>query len=227
MLPRVIILSLLFLCILMRISRAELLSCPSNYTEDITDGKQFVNGTIIKNNVQYPNGTYYYYYDDNNNKKKIKGCLCKVKNCVRKCCPDGQLLTNDTCVIDMNLPNLRIDVYDKDKFIDKLNISNFYIIHGGGCPNFNMKKFKLEPFDMSEDLYYVQMNGQLHLPNDIDVNDRYLDVDNYCLDIERRNFNNYDNVVYRCIEEDYYTSGEFIALTGNVLGKYSFFVFNH
>ncbi|KAG5896046.1 hypothetical protein JTB14_011041 [Gonioctena quinquepunctata] len=62
---------------------------------DITDGIK--NGTdIIKNGFTFGE-THYFVLGDS-----IKGCICEVKQCIRKCCPEGQKLnfTSKECVSD-------------------------------------------------------------------------------------------------------------------------------
>lgn len=200
----------LSLSCLTQITRCQLM-CSLNFTNTITNGLK-VNGTIIQNNVSYPNGTYFYH------DWEIKGCICKVKNCIRKCCPNGQLLTtNGTCVIERNLPRIQLDVYDNEKFLRKLDIDNFFIIHGGGCRDKTMKNVKLYPKEDGNDLYYVQRNGQMHFPNDIQ--EKFLDADNYCLDLERTRGNKIETTAYRCFNDDTQEYSETVT-KGNVVGKY-------
>lgn len=60
---------------------------------DITDGTRDGN-TITKNGITY---TPENYFED---QSTVKGCICNVIQCVRKCCEDGQVmnLTTRKCV---------------------------------------------------------------------------------------------------------------------------------
>ncbi|XP_074038802.1 G-protein coupled receptor Mth2 isoform X7 [Leptinotarsa decemlineata] len=62
---------------------------------DITDGQR-IGTNITKNGLIFDEN--HYFIDGNS----IKGCICDVKQCIRKCCPEGQKLnfTSKECVND-------------------------------------------------------------------------------------------------------------------------------
>lgn len=89
------------------LSQAFLLSreLPCEYLEsvNITNGAELANGHILHNDVVYPKELYAkinYEMDYLGKERKIvepyiRGCLCRIKPCIRLCCPHGNFFDKD------------------------------------------------------------------------------------------------------------------------------------
>nr|XP_022917481.1 G-protein coupled receptor Mth2-like isoform X14 [Onthophagus taurus] len=88
------------------------------FTVDITDGKTDVNGSITINNDTYSIKNYY------KKNGQIFGCVCRIKSCIRKCCPDGQVISNKNCTNSDRKFNDYFDLSSVE------NLSYYYKVNG-------------------------------------------------------------------------------------------------
>jgi uncharacterized protein YifE (UPF0438 family) len=97
--------------------------CDFFETKNITSGEKFKNGTILFDEVLYPDGyyrTYNYTLQESSNakvqtKSHIRGCFCKLIICVR-ICPGSEDYT-ETIVVS------------RDNETSEINLNNFGTIH--------------------------------------------------------------------------------------------------
>ncbi|CAB3227203.1 unnamed protein product [Arctia plantaginis] len=98
----------------------------------ITKGKTLKDGSIEDGVVFPPKYVYSKYVDG---EWKTLGCLCKLKNCFRKCCPLGFVMHYKNCVErrdqDLILNN-GLDLYDGVNFRGKkfLEQTDFGLVFG-------------------------------------------------------------------------------------------------
>ncbi|XP_018327207.1 G-protein coupled receptor Mth isoform X5 [Agrilus planipennis] len=95
--------------------------CSEEFSVDISDGIVSQDNSIVKDGVTYSAGQYYYY-----NSTNIRGCVCEVKKCIRKCCPIGEYMTNKTC-----LPTDQPLILPGDT---PPNINDYHVLVGSTCP---------------------------------------------------------------------------------------------
>lgn len=178
--------------------------CRMNLTEIITDGQK-IGDIIIKDDIIYTKDVYFYH------KNNILGCKCNVKNCIRKCCPDGHSFTNNTCAFDKNAKLIEIDVHDSVKFLHTKNITDYYVLNGYSCAS--KGRLNLSPDEYEEDRYYFQENGHIHVPG---MNaERYMEADEYCIENQYFDHNSSEVVVFLCVideikdEESHYSAEYF------------------
>jgi len=85
-------------------SNAEIIDCDFFDTVDISDGKRFSNGSYLYENLLIPShltGEYDFKLLSNGSKEvvasHIRGCVCKLRPCVRFCCPHNQIIQWGHC----------------------------------------------------------------------------------------------------------------------------------
>lgn len=143
--------------------------CSIRLSVNISDGIKLRNDQIRKNDVVYTPDTYF------QQNGSIFGCICKYKKCLKKCCPHGHVFTGYSCMD--NGTDHEVLLYDKEEFIGEPDESNYFIIDKSCDTNW----YKLEPEDYLEDLFYLQRDGSLYMPNS---NEEELGFENYCLAFE-------------------------------------------
>lgn len=72
--------------------------CSMRHSVAVTDYHLFVNGSLLDNEEKqlYPQGMYFQDGD-----KGYRGCICKIKPCVRKCC-DKYMHYNNSLKCDVD-----------------------------------------------------------------------------------------------------------------------------
>lgn len=112
--------------------------CSDNTSVDVSNGTFFHDGTVLYDGVTYPKK--YLYTKNCNGTVVTYGCLCKQRNCFRKCCPVGSILYNKVCTempeSDMIL-HYGLNVSFLSAFKYNVGVENgiFSVIHGRPCEN--------------------------------------------------------------------------------------------
>ncbi|XP_031355942.1 G-protein coupled receptor Mth2-like isoform X5 [Photinus pyralis] len=152
------------LLLLISIFASSVSPCPLPLTVDISNGEHFDNGTIVSGGISY--GPNFQMLVDG----KVRGCVCDIRRCVRKCCPVGRLMFGTRCQeSDISFAPL---VYGDHL----LNVTNdhFYYIESNECP---MGLYKLEPNE-PEDEFFIQEDGRLYVPSQ----KAFFNPEDYCTD---------------------------------------------
>ncbi|KAG5323272.1 MTH protein, partial [Acromyrmex heyeri] len=119
------------------------------------------------------------------------GCICRLRNCIRKCCGDDEILRNksnnseicqkmprnDTELIT-EIPHLRLSRKQMTKEIQHIeNLENhFYLVQDNVCPP-GQKYYTLNPDDDSDEQIILQANGSF-----VDTAGKISPFWNYCID---------------------------------------------
>ncbi|XP_022917468.2 G-protein coupled receptor Mth2-like isoform X2 [Onthophagus taurus] len=117
-------------------------------------------------NISYQGFTYsedkYFQLDDDNT--TIYGCVCLVKTCVKKCCPEGEMFINDSCGLSDDLvKSLDPEIYGGTEVINVTDTSKHIITVNFSCEN--RYRYMLDPITYPEyDSFYLQVDGSLYLP---------------------------------------------------------------
>lgn len=161
---------------------------PKNSTDGATSQYFESNGSFFHDGVKYPpefrwtegNVTY--------------GCICKLYNCLRKCCRNDEILRrsknlkepicqkrpqNDSKLTsaENGTLDLRLSMNQMSKeikHIDKL-MEHFYLIQDNFCPS--QKYYDINPDDYGEDTIILQANGSF-----MDFYGKIFPFWNYCID---------------------------------------------
>ncbi|XP_014600685.1 PREDICTED: G-protein coupled receptor Mth2-like [Polistes canadensis] len=124
--------------------------------------QRYKNGSIFHDGTLYPTNLYWI---QNNS---IRGCVCELRPCMRKCCRDGEVLSDGEIARCKKIQNRTVlpDIKaDKEQFTSEIqhikNIADHYILlQNNFCPN---KSYKLEPENFEEDKFIFEANGTLHV----------------------------------------------------------------
>ncbi|GJQ83256.1 hypothetical protein Trydic_g8850 [Trypoxylus dichotomus] len=152
--------------------------CPTRLEEviDITTGEKN-NDVIVYNDITF-NSTNYFVYQ-----RRTYGCVCNIKTCLTKCCPEGERFINEECQKFDN--EINITVYKGTEML-KSNPDNLYLIKGNICTDgiVSLTENQIE--------YYIQENGDLH------THKTFTDRNKYCIDGDE----NGEIVVFVCYTQD-------------------------
>uniref|UniRef100_A0A6P7GYG7 Probable G-protein coupled receptor Mth-like 11 n=1 Tax=Diabrotica virgifera virgifera TaxID=50390 RepID=A0A6P7GYG7_DIAVI len=145
------------------------LPCSKDSTVDITDGSKQKNQTIIKNGISFDRDNY--FFDGG----KIRGCVCNIKRCIRKCCVENEMMVSKTCTHRRN-ETIDLNFFNGTDPLNDTVLSDFFIIFGRSCPK-NHYPIKAESYNY----IMMQNDGQLYY-SDFDAS---YTVEQYCIDVFR------------------------------------------
>jgi len=113
------------------------ISCKFIDTVNITGGYKDINQNFIHKSDVYPLGTYeeFDYIEDHANKKTkvnphIRGCICKLKPCIRLCCQGDKNIFDSNCFESKSFTVLNEN--NKDEIID-LDENKYGVLVGRSC----------------------------------------------------------------------------------------------
>lgn len=129
----------------------EKILCPLHVTENLNDGRK-IGSAIVKDGLVYPRGTFFEHDGD------LKGCVCNVTRCLRKCCPDGEAAVNNKCASYGE--SFQVQTYVDESFLDERPVDSFYLLHGNFC---RVGKYKLDT-TFAPDRFYLQPSGNMYMP---------------------------------------------------------------
>lgn len=153
--------------------------CNVNLSVPLEDYISYPNGTILDHTGDvFPAG---YYFRNNNT---LRGCLCSLYPCIRKCCGRGELMEegpNGTTSCQKNpgpspFNNFTMPVYQTPTEFANVSQEHFRILYGDVCA---YGKFMLTPWVSPADQSYLMTDGRIL------VDGRYLDASEYCLESVR------------------------------------------
>ena len=140
-------------------------ACNILFSVVITDWKMFPNGSLLSLDdkpVLYP-PEYFWKEQNDYNETKVRGCLCLLRNCIRKCCPEGHTLTEKKECPPSNLTLLHPF---EPQFIDEdtnslVTTVDVHILYGDPC---SKESYRLDPQTNEEDQFSLLLSGILRAP---------------------------------------------------------------
>lgn len=194
-------------------------SCSLETSLDISNGDRLASGRIVHNGIHYTPEDYFIYNGT------IRGCICKFKRCIPKCCEEDYLVVNGTCE-PYELDNLLTFA----NYTSALNVSykNFHLVHHEDRVMCSRGKlYQLMPVDYPEDIFILQDDGSLSVPFNLELAGS-LDTKDYCIEMfidDEVDIMEISAVI--CIYEiaERYSYGKFILIT-SYLNIYGIFNFN-
>ena len=170
--------------------------CSKSHSIIISNYTLFDNESLLDldKNILYP-PDYFWTDVDKNNNTKIRGCICLLKSCVRKCCPEGRVFLDNNCISSnmsllypFELKYIDVDTYDTINDTD----ADVHLIYGNPCKG---EAYVLNPSpDFPEDMYYLLNTGILFVPAI-----RNHTLDDFCMEA----FEEYNQILpLVCITED-------------------------
>jgi len=140
-------------------------ACNIFFSVVITDWKMFPNGSLLSlddTHLLYP-PEHFWKEQNDYNETKVRGCLCLLINCIRKCCPEGHTLTEQKDCVPSNLNLLHpfapqfIDE-DTNKPVTNVDVHRLY---GYPCSS---GSYLLDPQAYAEDQFSLLLSGVLSAP---------------------------------------------------------------
>lgn len=129
-----------------------------NITINISSGELHKNGSVLHNGVLFLS---HHVLQENN---QLRGCICEYKSCVRKCCYPGQHY-NDSLKCVSGEKNVDFKIHELENETE----DTYHLIHAPEpewCDRRFNEKYMLEPDEMNSDVWKVQKNGEIYLPNE-------------------------------------------------------------
>ncbi|KAK7085396.1 hypothetical protein SK128_025711 [Halocaridina rubra] len=120
---------------------------------------------------------------------------CKGFTCIRKCCPDDQILNFTNCVVPLDKSHLWTPTFYNGTFPTFMaKPPNLQYLYG----RMNCESFLLLPHSSANDSFYLQTNGTLYVP----LYNIYYDPHIYCID--KLYVSKYcpEEIALLCFEED-------------------------
>ncbi|XP_075220886.1 G-protein coupled receptor Mth2-like isoform X1 [Lycorma delicatula] len=97
-------------------------NCELDFSVIINNGK-IVNGTFLESDdTVYKNGTFW-----TDKQGHLRGCICEVKSCIRKCCPQGESVLDDISCVKTNKTFTINDIKFENSTIEK---DNYHFLYG-------------------------------------------------------------------------------------------------
>jgi hypothetical protein len=100
-----------------------------------------------------------FWEDTHDNVTQVRGCICKLRNCIRKCCPEGQTLLEDGTCSDSNSTLLHPF---SPQFTDENNQSvtdiDVFTLYGNPCQG------GVYRLDDESDVFTLSPTGVLNVP---------------------------------------------------------------
>ncbi|XP_065719424.2 probable G-protein coupled receptor Mth-like 3 isoform X2 [Drosophila suzukii] len=107
------LLATVLLTLVQKSKTADIPDCDFYDTVDITDGKKFSNGSYLYDSLLIPAnlvGEYDFEILPDGTKKygsrHMRGCACKLRPCIRFCCPHNHKMKSSKCVGEMSTDEL-------------------------------------------------------------------------------------------------------------------------
>ncbi|XP_069703709.1 G-protein coupled receptor Mth2-like [Periplaneta americana] len=125
----------------------------------------FDNGSLLSMDdspFTYPSG-YFWKEVNEDNITEVWGCVCELRNCIRKCCPEGMTTSGDECYPSnfSLLHPFKPDFIDENMTLAR-NVS-VYTLYGIPCPD---DSFRLDPVEDGGEQYELHVSGVLRVPAD-------------------------------------------------------------
>jgi hypothetical protein len=140
-------------------------ACNIFFSVVITGWKMFPNGSLLSlddTRMLYP-PEYFWKKLNDDNETEVRGCLCLLRNCIRKCCPEGHTLTTEHLCVPSNLTLLHPfapQFIDKDTNKPVTNV-DIHRLYGNPCTE---GSYLLDPQAHIEDQFSLLVTGILSAP---------------------------------------------------------------
>ncbi|XP_013145251.1 PREDICTED: G-protein coupled receptor Mth2-like isoform X3 [Papilio polytes] len=151
--------------------------CEDKNSIDISDGI-LKDGKIFKNGLAFP--PKYVYKKNFNGVNETRGCVCDVKNCLRKCCPMGSVIYGRNCtqMTDKDIiMNEGLDMFFMNAFQRRIKFDKFedlFLVYGRPCKSV---------YKEDDGPWFVQKDGKLFVELTTNIPPwTVLSPDKYCID---------------------------------------------
>lgn len=134
-------------------------------TSDLNKKIYGVDFSANKTNYFVENGTTY-------------GCICNLKQCVRKCCGPSEIMRDNACTFKENFVH-NYTFHDGTNPIQNYSFDQLHFIYNEHCDNAEFR-IMIDPRENDEDKIYLQKDGRLlHINTD---EEKFLTAEHYCIE---------------------------------------------
>uniref|UniRef100_A0A6M2E015 Putative g protein-coupled receptor n=1 Tax=Xenopsylla cheopis TaxID=163159 RepID=A0A6M2E015_XENCH len=198
---------ILFICVIVlstKLAYGSKPPCLLSESSDIQKGEKRKDGSVFFEGISYPK-KYQFMYNPSEDvsddfesnidfflnttaalipdEPHLRGCTCKLRTCVRKCCAIGSGLVDRKCVEDQSIPKFAPNLYyhrNGDLKYLGWKSAKYAIVVGNTCANGSRYILEIHPSDIN----YLYINGSLLLPN-FNGKPTFFDHKSYCIDFAR------------------------------------------
>lgn len=126
-------------------------NCDYNTSVDISQGTHISNGDINFHGDRYQR--HEYFFDKKTGTHR--GCICRKKICVRKCCPLGQGYTETKSCANVN-SSFNPPIWDDYRELKGVHVSKFHLVFGKvECQN----SVRLKLSQISQNLHLLEVSN--------------------------------------------------------------------
>lgn len=123
--------------------------------------QMLANGSLLSLDdipISYPPELFWEDIRDDN-VTEVRGCICELRNCIRKCCPEGRTMLEEGTCVDSNLTLLHpFSPQFKDENNKSVKNVDVYTLHGNPC---QLGVYRLED---ESDEFTLTPTGVLNVP---------------------------------------------------------------
>ncbi|PNF36788.1 G-protein coupled receptor Mth2 [Cryptotermes secundus] len=139
------------------------MACNKLLSVVITKWQMLANGSLLSLDdipVSYPPELIWEDVREDN-VTEVRGCICELRNCIRKCCPEGQTILADGTCVDSNLTLLHpFSPQFKDENNRSVTNMDVYKLHGNPCQH------GVYRLDDESDEFTLTPTGVLNVPGE-------------------------------------------------------------
>lgn len=135
-------LSASWLLIVFIVSATNAIPCEFSKSLNISHGERLANGSVLADDILYPLTLTFQHKMDGG--VHLRGCPCKIRTCVRKCCPLGEAYIDDTdCEVsdDSKVNPFNPIVYDGNVQTKVVAYKHFAFLNNKPCESYVMNPF--------------------------------------------------------------------------------------
>jgi hypothetical protein len=141
------------------------MACNRLFSVVVTKWQIFDNGSLLSlddSPMLYPPGFFWKEFNDDN-VTEVRGCICVLKNCIRKCCPQEQTITEEGACVASNSSLLypfspQLIDEDTNNPVKDLDV---YMVYGDPC---QYGSYRLDPVADGSDQFLLLRTGVLSVP---------------------------------------------------------------
>ncbi|XP_054276572.1 probable G-protein coupled receptor Mth-like 4 [Macrosteles quadrilineatus] len=150
------------------------LPCHLDLSVPLVNATFHAGGAVSSSGILYPEG---HHFSVNGT---LRGCICSLKPCIRKCCERNEhYVARRTCGVntDVDMSNFSLTVYTEHGVVVEVPVTEFAVLYGTVCYD---GMFPLDP-SSPQDRHYLLEDGRV-LRFKSEHEEVYLDATRYCLD---------------------------------------------
>lgn len=159
-------------------------------------------GVVVNNSGTTKYDSLFEKQHDYKGNENMFHCICELKNCVRKCCGQGEAMIQQKCSPSLNKEIDIYKFYNVKDVVTSTKTNEMVVFYNTTCPNSNYFKVILDG------KFYLQTNASVYgldLASEDQQKYKMYSPEEYCLDHVLSNEENgkatFDLKVFLCVQE--------------------------